>query len=239
MTENDPFTLDALIRTVHALHPDGDALAHLGDAVAVAAHLGETADHLVGHFVDQARRSGATWTAIGASMGVTKQAAQQRAVPPSIDPSALIEASGSPYSRFTPRARSVVVAAQEEARAAGSAAIDTDHMLLGLFREPEGIAARLLLARGVTEDAVRERVPVSGGEAPEVIPFAPAGRKAVEMILRESLRLGHNYVGTEHVLLGILAESDGPGARILADLGVGHEAVDASVREVLTAYREQ
>ncbi|GAA1070625.1 Clp protease N-terminal domain-containing protein [Tsukamurella spumae] len=237
MPENDPISLDALIRTVHALHPDGDALAHLGDAVAVAAHLGETADHLVGHFVDQARRSGATWTSIGESMGMTKQAAQQRSAPPSIDPSALIDATGSPYSRFTPRARSVVVAAQDEARAAGSPVIDTDHVLLGLFREPEGIAARLLVGRGVTETAVRTRIPVAdNADVPELIPFSTAGKKTVEMVLREALRLGHNYVGTEHVLLGVLAEGTGPGATILAELGVDHAQIDAAVREVLSTY---
>ncbi|WP_336671978.1 Clp protease N-terminal domain-containing protein [Tsukamurella sp. USMM236] len=242
MPQNDPVSLDALIRTVHALHPDGDALAHLGDAVAVAAHLGETADHLVGHFVDQARRSGATWTSIGESMGMTKQAAQQRSAPPSIDPSALIDATGSPYSRFTPRARSVVVAAQDEAREVGSPTIDTDHMLLGLFREPEGIAARLLLGRGITEEAVTEAVlhrqisATDTEESPELIPFSPAAKKAVEMVLREALRLGHNYVGTEHILLGILAEGTGPGAVFLTERGVDHATIDAAVREVLSAY---
>ncbi|MET9329096.1 Clp protease N-terminal domain-containing protein [Tsukamurella sp. NPDC003166] len=240
MLENSPVSLDQLIRTVHALHPEGSALEHLGDAVAIAAHLGETADHLVGHFVDQARRNGATWTSIGESMGMTKQAAQQRSAPPSIDPATLIEASGSPYSRFTPRARSVVVAAQEEARAAGSPVIDTDHILLGLFREPEGIAARLLVGRGVTETAVRARIPVADDtDAPELIPFSTAGRKTVDMVLREALRLGHNYVGTEHVLLGVLAEGTGPGATILAELGVDHAQIDAAVREILSAYSTQ
>ncbi|KXO88966.1 Clp protease N-terminal domain-containing protein [Tsukamurella pseudospumae] len=237
MPENNPVSLDQLIRTVHALHPEGSALEHLGDAVAIASHLGETADHLVGHFVDQARRSGATWTSIGESMGMTKQAAQQRSAPPSIDPAALIEASGSPYSRFTPRARSVVVAAQEEARAAGSPVIDTDHVLLGLFREPEGIAARLLVGRGVTEAAVRMRIPVADDtDVPELVPFSTAGKKTIEMILREALRLGHNYVGTEHVLLGVLAEGTGPGATILAELGVDHAQIDVAVREILSTY---
>ncbi|KXP03923.1 Clp protease N-terminal domain-containing protein [Tsukamurella pseudospumae] len=237
MPENNPVSLDQLIRTVHALHPEGSALEHLGDAVAIASHLGETADHLVGHFVDQARRSGATWTSIGESMGMTKQAAQQRSAPPSIDPAALIEASGSPYSRFTPRARSVVVAAQDEARAAGSPVIDTDHVLLGLFREPEGIAARLLVGRGVTEAAVRTRIPVADDtDVPELVPFSTAGKKTIEMILREALRLGHNYVGTEHVLLGVLAEGTGPGATILAELGVDHAQIDVAVREILSTY---
>lgn len=245
MPENEPISLDNLIRTVHALHPDGTALDRLGDAVAVAAHLGETADHLVGHFVDQARRSGATWTSIGESMGMTKQAAQQRSAPPSVDPSALIDATGSPYSRFTPRARSVVVAAQDEAREAGSPVIDTDHMLLGLFREPEGIAARLLVGRGVTEEAVTEEVvrrrisATDDGESPDLIPFSPAAKKTVEMVLREALRLGHNYVGTEHILLGILAEGTGPGAVILHERGVDHAMIDAAVREVLSAYSQE
>src|SRR5215207_5729621 len=101
----NPVRLDELIDAIKRVHPD-DALAQLSDAVIAADSLGEVADHLVGHFVDQARRSGASWTDIGRSMGVSKQAAQQRFVPKApAEPSALDREQG--FSRFTPRARNV------------------------------------------------------------------------------------------------------------------------------------
>ena len=105
------------------------------------------ADHLIGHFVDQARRSGASWTDIGRSMGVTKQAAQKRFVP---------KEPPQDFGRFTPRARNVVVAAQEEARAAGNTEIRPEHLVLGLLTEPEGLAVRALVAQGVAAEAVRQ-----------------------------------------------------------------------------------
>src|SRR5262245_49508028 len=115
---SNPVRLDDLIDAITAVHTD--VLDQLADAVLAADHLGEVADHLIGHFVDQARRSGASWTNIGRSMGVTKQAAQKRFVPKgaSLD---LDPAQG--FGRFTSRARNVVMAAQNEARAAGNAEI--------------------------------------------------------------------------------------------------------------------
>src|SRR6202012_6222528 len=114
MSQSHPVRLDELINTIKKVH--SDVLDQLSDAVLSAEHLGEVADHLIGHFVDQARRSGASWTDIGKSMGVTKQAAQKRFVPKGatadLDPE-------QGFSRFTPRARKVVVASQSEARAAG------------------------------------------------------------------------------------------------------------------------
>src|SRR5688572_24884441 len=111
--------LDNLIDAITKVHPD-NSLDQLSDAVLAADHLGEVADHLIGHFVDQARRSGASWTDIGRSMGVTKQAAQKRFVPKGDTPA--LDASQG-FSRYTDRARKVVVAAQDEARAAGNAEI--------------------------------------------------------------------------------------------------------------------
>src|SRR5215203_1532722 len=115
--------LDDLISAIQKVHEE--PLDQLTDAVLAAEHLGEVADHLIGHFVDQARRSGASWTDIGRSMGVTKQAAQKRFVPKGgtsdLDPE-------QGFSRFTLRARKVVVAAQEEARAASSAEITPGHL---------------------------------------------------------------------------------------------------------------
>ncbi|HSK96490.1 MAG TPA: hypothetical protein VK891_07745, partial [Euzebyales bacterium] len=130
MDQTPPPRLDELIGYVRNLHPDGDVLASLSDAVIVSEHLGDVADHLVGHFVDQARRAGASWTEIGRSMGVTKQAAQQRFVPrpaPSDEP-----LGGGAWSRFTHRAQRVMMRAKQEADRASHGAVGTEHIVLAL-----------------------------------------------------------------------------------------------------------
>src|SRR5215472_7512109 len=126
MTSPTPLTnqvrLDDLIEAIKKVH--SDPLEQLTDAVVAANHLGEVADHLIGHFVDQARRSGASWTDIGASMGVTKQAAQKRFVPKGPGDAAALDPNAG-FAKFTFRARAAVVAAQEAARTAGNAQITT------------------------------------------------------------------------------------------------------------------
>lgn len=224
--------LDDLIAAIKQVHPD--ALDQLTDAVLAADHLGEVADHLIGHFVDQARRSGASWTDIGRSMGVTKQAAQKRFVPK--DPASPLDLDPSQgFGRFTPRARNVVVTAQNEARATGSPEITTGHLVLGLLADPEAIAARVIVARGVPLDRVRETVlatiPAAGGEVPALTPFDAGARKVLELTFREALRLGHNYVGTEHILLALMELEGGSGP--LAGLGLDKPAVEAAVTAAL------
>src|SRR5579875_984407 len=154
-----PVRLDDLIDVIKKVHTD--PLEQLSDAVLAADHLGEVADHLIGHFVDQARRSGASWTEIGASMGVTKQAAQKRFVPKTPGDPADLEGFNrftEGFSRFTNRARNVVMAAQDEARAAGSPEIGPAHLVLGLLAEPEGLALRAVTAQQVTPEQVRAAV---------------------------------------------------------------------------------
>jgi Clp amino terminal domain, pathogenicity island component len=220
-----PVRLDDLIAAIEQVHTG--ALDQLSDAVLAADHLGEVADHLIGHFVDRARRSGASWSEIGRSMGVSKQAAQKRFVPKA--ESDLDPAQG--FSRFTERARKVVVAAQEEARAAGNATITPGHLVLGLLSEPEGIGAKAIDAQGVPADSVRRTalatLPAAGGEVPELIPFDAQAQKALELTFRQALRLGHNYIGTEHILLALLEAEDGTG--VLAGLGVDRERAEADV----------
>ncbi|MGW6918791.1 Clp protease N-terminal domain-containing protein [Kitasatospora sp. NPDC054939] len=230
-----PLRLDDLIDAIKKVHPD--ALDQLSDAVIAADHLGELADHLIGHFVDQARRSGASWTDIGRSMGVSKQAAQKRFVPRDpATPNDLDPSQG--FSRFTPRARNVVMASQEEARAAGNAEIGPDHLVLGLLAEPEGLAVKALAAQGLTPEAVRgaaaAALPAPAGEVPALIPYDAQGKKALELTFREALKLGHNYVGTEHVLLALLELENGTG--VLAGLRVDKSAVESFVEEALAAY---
>jgi hypothetical protein len=127
------------------------------------------------------------------------------------------------FERFTDRARRVVVLAQEEARLLNHNYIGTEHILLGLLREGEGVAAKALESLGISLDAVRQRVEEiigPGQEAPAGhIPFTPRGKKVLELSLRESLQLGHNYIGTEHILLGLIREGDGVAAQVLVRLG--------------------
>src|SRR5689334_4532301 len=127
------FRLDDLIAVIRKVHTD--ELEQLTSAVIAADHLGELADHLIGHFVDQARRSGASWTDIGRAMGVTKQAARKRFLPKDLGSPADLDASDG-FARFTPRAKNVVMAAHDAARDAGDDQIRPAHLVLGLLTEP-------------------------------------------------------------------------------------------------------
>ncbi|MFI2436541.1 Clp protease N-terminal domain-containing protein [Streptomyces sp. NPDC018693] len=206
--------LDDLIAAIKKVHEE--PLDQLQDAVIAADHLGDVADHLIGHFVDQARRSGASWTDIGRSMGVTRQAAQKRFVPKeAADPDA-------GFSRYTPRARNVVMAAHNEAVAARNAEGRPEHLVLGLLAEPEGLAAKAITAQGVVLDSVRQSaaaaLPAAVQDAPELVPYGSDAKKVLELTFREALRLGHNYIGTEHLLLALLEFEDGEG--VLSGLGL-------------------
>ncbi|MEU7770430.1 Clp protease N-terminal domain-containing protein [Micromonospora taraxaci] len=226
--------LDDLIQAIKTAHTD--ALDQLTDAVIAADHLGEVADHLIGHFVDQARRSGASWTDIGRSMGVSKQAAQKRFVPKASTDAAALDPNAG-FGRFTPRARNVVMASQEEARASGNAEIGPEHLVLGLLAEPDALAARVMADLGVTPEAVRETVaaalPPRVEQVPDLIPYDARGKKALELTFREALRLGHNYIGTEHILLALLEQEDGAG--VLTSLGLEKAAVEADLATALAA----
>jgi ATP-dependent Clp protease ATP-binding subunit ClpC len=133
------------------------------------------------------------------------------------------------FERFTERARQVVVLAQDEARALRHNYIGTEHILLGLLREEEGLAARVLESLDIRVDEVRAQVARIVGQGDEVttgqIPFTPRTKKVLELALKESLALGHNYIGTEHVLLGLARENEGVAARILLDFDVDAELI--------------
>ena len=226
--------LDDLIAAIKKVHPQ--PLDQLQDAVIAAEHLGDVADHLIGHFVDQARRSGASWTDIGKSMGVTRQAAQKRFVPKEsadLDPS-------QGFSRYTPRARNVVMAAHNEAIAARNAEGRPEHLVLGLLAEPEGLAAHAITAQGVTLDEVRQAataaLPPAADEVPELVPYGPDAKKALELTFREALRLGHNYIGTEHLLLALLEFENGEG--VLSGLGITKEETERYITELLSQFLE-
>jgi ClpA/ClpB-like protein len=238
---DSPVSLDTLITFVKVQRPEGNALDNLADAVAVGEQLGEQADSLIGHFVDQARRSDASWSQIGASMGVSKQAAQQRFVPRG-DPADGPWIPGD-FSRFTQRARSVLAAAEDQARAAGSAVIGSDHLALGLFAEPEGLAAKAIVALGVAEPQVRVALgaPEQAQSAPadeeaSRIPLGPGATASLRGALKCALRMGHNYIGTEHILLGLLDENDVT-ASALAGLGLTQPEVKRHITAQLAAIQ--
>lgn len=230
----NPVRLDELIEAIKKVHTD--TLEQLSGAVVAAEALGEVADHLIGHFVDQARRSGASWTDIGRSMGVTRQAAQKRFVPKADKAGEGNDLDASQgFSRFTPRARNVVVTAQNEARAASSPEIGAAHLVLGLLADPESLAALALGAQGIVLEDVRAAataaLPAAAAEMPALVPFDAAAKKALELTFREALRLGHAYVGTEHILLALLELEDGEG--VLTSLGIDKATAEASVTEAL------
>jgi ATP-dependent Clp protease ATP-binding subunit ClpC len=142
------------------------------------------------------------------------------------------------FERFTERARQVVVLAQDEARALKHNYIGTEHLLLGLLREEEGLAARVLESFDITVEEVREQVKrlVGQGEQEIVtgqIPFTPRAKKVLELALREALSLGHNFIGTEHVLLGVVRENQGVAARILLDFDADAEKIRTEIIRVL------
>ncbi|HST80487.1 MAG TPA: Clp protease N-terminal domain-containing protein [Kineosporiaceae bacterium] len=202
-----------------------------------ADHLGDVADHLIGHFVDQARRSGASWTEIGRSMGVTKQAAQKRFVAKGEAPD--LDASQG-FSRFTDRARKVIVTAQTEARDAGNDQISVAHLVLGLVADPTGLGAQAIVAQGVSLDVVRQTatatLPTAVDSVPALIPFDAHAKKALELTFREALRVSHNHVGTEHILLALLELEDGTG--VLAGLGVDKAAAETFIAAARAASSE-
>jgi hypothetical protein len=222
--------LDDLINAITKVHDE--PLDQLTDAVLAADHLGDVADHLIGHFVDQARRSGASWTEIGRSMGVTKQAARKRFIPKSteMDPE-------DGFARFTPRARNVVMAAHNEASAARNQTITPAHLVIGLLSEPQAFAARAITDLGVSLDSVRSAatsaLPPASDDAPDLVPYDLDARKVLELTFREALRLGHNYVGTEHIVLALLDFEDGAG--VLSGLGLDKPAVEAKLVGMLAA----
>lgn len=146
------------------------------------------------------------------------------------------------FERFTDRARRVVVQAQEEARTLGHDFIGPEHLLLGLTHEQiGGVGAKALESLGIGRDTVRQRVEAATGrgdhESAAHIPFTPTAKQTLELSLAEAARLGHRYIGTEHVLLGILRTSDNVAARVLADLGADLDGARAEVVRILDEYQ--
>lgn len=239
-------TLDELITQTQAGTYSPEPLALLATASRQQQELADLGEQLLDHFVQEARTAGCSWSQIGTALGVSKQAAQQRhsAVRSLIDKFArgLESLSGSMFTRFTPRARRSIVLAQEEARRLGHDRLGTEHLLLGVLAEGEGIAGRALSGAGLTLDAARagvEQITGRGDQSPQGrIPFAGPAKKALELALREALELGHNYIGTEHLLFGLLKEGEGAGAKVVVAAGVQPDQLRKAALDLLEALQK-
>lgn len=237
--EAESVRLKRLVEEVHAHGADEGAVTRVAAAVELAASLDVVADHLVDHFVGEARTQGCSWSEIGAALGVSKQAAQQRFVT-----FGLGEVSCREVERaLTPRAGRALRQAHKEARRMRVRHVDTEQILLGLIRDPRVLALRILDRMGIDSAEVeREVVRLCASKLPPLQPasgtLTPAAVAALLRALREAEGLHHDYVGTEHLLLGLLAErglaqdallalgGDYPAARDVAlDLLAGTELV--------------
>ena len=216
-------TLQELIDGVRADAPGGDVLLQLSQASETAADLEETTDALLGHFVDQCRRSGCSWSEISGALGVSKQAAHKR-----------FSFDVASYERFTDRARAVLAQSVEEAQGLGHGFVGTEHLLLALFEFPDGLAAQILAEAGITRTLVETEVLVQvnrGTQSKEgKLPFTPRAKAALQNAVGEALQLGHNYVGTEHLLLGLLSDGNAVAGKILTGLGSSRDVVRAWIR---------
>ena len=224
-----PPNLQELIDSVVAdAGTEADQLALLATAATAAAQLEEAADAVLGHFVDRCRQDGRTWTEISAALGVTKQAAHKRF-------------SVAGLERWTPRARAVVESAPLEAQGLGHNYIGTEHFLAALLRDPQSMGALILSEAGVDRarllGAIMGHLPTFAGipaEPPTVM--TPRATQALADSLSQALGLGHNYIGTEHILLGVLANPDSLGARVVGELGLTAAGVRSEVERRLAPY---
>jgi ATP-dependent Clp protease ATP-binding subunit ClpA len=262
-----PPTLQELIDTVRRDAGTEDPIGQLAVASATASDLEQTTDALLGHFVDRCRRAGRSWSEISAALGVTKQAVHKRFAAPLAERLVASTERGLTFERFTPRARNALVAANAAAAASGHRQIETGHLLLGLYADPDGIAAKVLaglqVGKSPVEAALRqawaqpagpmdEPVPPAGtddvriaagdsggvlaGETAGQLPMSQTAQAALVNAVAVALEFGHNYIGTEHILLGLYKDPDSLAARVLAGAGAERSQAQVLVDELLRGY---
>lgn len=230
MIESLPSPED-LIRLVEETTSEADPLQQLTEVVVLSGRIAELGDGLVGHFVERARSSGATWEEIGECMGVSKQAAQKR-----FTPKGRQRRGGFFLTRLAEEARHVVRRAVSHARDAGSSHVGTEHLVLGLLDDPESVACKAIMALGSLDQirsAARPETDSDEGSAGAGghIPFSADSKKVLELALRETIRSGDRRIGSGHILLGILRDEKSPGARVLLESGISRKAVEAWIEE--------
>ena len=230
-------SLDQLLAAVQ--NGGDDPLDQVSAAALLKDQLEHLGDDLLDHFVTRARSDGRSWTQIGEALGVTRQAAQQRH-------GGLLDRiigglTDRRFQRFTPKARSAVVEAQNAARDRKHGTVGTEHLLLGLYAAGDGHLATVALDHLGLDRAAAERLVdarVAPGTAAPVkahIRFSPRAKKTLELALRHALELGHNYIGTEHIVLALRRVEDGVAAQVMAEAGIGYDDLRA---EVLVTLRK-
>jgi hypothetical protein len=235
-------TLGDLVQRVRDRSPGPDPLARISVAVAVSGEITSLADLLLGHFVEGARQAGCSWAQIGAALGVSKQGAQQRFVG---GPAGERSGASQAPSGATGRVRATLVRAQGEARARGHNYVGTEHVLLALLVDPQCLAVRVLDVLAVSTDELRQAVaaaagPPSPGAPPPgaQLPLTPRTQRVLDRARGESVQLGHNYIGTEHLLLALAAEENGIGGRVLREHGVDAGRARAEVVRALSGWSQ-
>ncbi len=231
-----PLSLQDAIHWVDTEAKDPAPLTRLQTASVLVQGLAEVGDAALGYFVDQARHGGHSWSEIGDALGVSKQAAQQKhVVRLSLGPNA------PTFEHLTPRARKVVTEAEGIARSWGHGYVGTEHLLLALYSEPEGVAAQVLVdlkfSRKRAESEVARHVERGSSETEVDLSFTPRVIAAFTDALSSALELNHNYIGTEHLLLG-LARGDGVAAQVLRDSELTQDVLAREVSKKLAGYLE-
>ena len=229
-------TLADVIHRIDEAAPGAPAIERLELAVEAAADLTALGDAVLDHFVEICRNDATSWARIGEALGVSKQGAQQRFVPRPTDLEGF--ARTPEFSRWTARARAALETAVAEAARLGNAFVGTEHLLLGVC-EGENLAVVALDALGADSTSLHQAVLARVGTSRDVpgdgLPFTPLARRALDRSLREALRLGHNYVGTEHVLIA-LAAGEGVAAEVLHDAGVDPDGIRREVIRLLARF---
>jgi hypothetical protein len=219
-------TFEQLITTIRQDAASDDPVEQLVTAVGVASDLEEVADAALAHFVDQCRRAGRSWTEISKALGVTKQAAHKRF------------ASAPALDHFTLRAKAILTQAVTEAVRLGHDRVDTEHLLLALYADPDSLASRVLaearLGQRAIESTVLAIVP-RGRSTEEAPPFTPDATNCLTKSIGEALQLGHNYVGTEHLLLALFDNPDTVAAKVLEEAGATYDDIRRRVTAHLSA----
>lgn len=228
--------LQQLIDTIREDAGTDDVLDQLGAAATTINELTSTSDAALGYFVDRARGAGKSWVEISAVLGVSKQAAHKRF--------ADSWTSGAVLDRYTQRTKAALEGAKGVARGMNHPFVGTEHLLLGLFTQPDALATKVLVAHGITEQAVATgvaplspaRKPSKDTEAALAAENPPYTRKAAHVLqgaVAEALVLGHNYVGTEHVLLAFYRDSASVATTVLTELGLDETAAWAAIRAAI------
>ena len=237
--------LKSLVDIVRADATSDDPLEQLAQAARSVSEMEQLSDNLLDHFVEACRANGRTWTEISSALGVSRQAAHKRF---SAATQGYVRLPGTAtFERFTERARAVLRDATQQARDFGQPFVGTEHLLLALFEPAEALAAQLLREIGLSADAVRDQLradPAAGAESQEggkpvgdQVGYSPPAVRALRYAAEEALKLGHNYVGTEHLLLGLFDDPDALGARILTSLGGDYEDIRERLAEKFASIK--